>query len=132
MANGQTVMLSSLGARAQAKRLIEAAPHGSIVNVREAKRTNEQNDLMWALLSDISRAKPQGRTLAPDLWKCLFMASIGHKVRFEPDLDGEGVVPIGFHSSRLTKAQMSDLIEAIFAFGAVHNVAWSNEERAAA
>lgn len=132
MANGQTIVISGLRARDAAHRLVSIAPEGAILNIQEARRTNDQNALMWALLSDISRAKPQGRVLPPEIWKCIFMASVGHQCRFEPSLDGNGVVPVGFKSSRLTKAEMGDVIEAIYAFGAEHGVIWSNEERRAA
>lgn len=124
---GQTIRLTSVGNRALAHRWVDIAPEGAVLNIREATRTNEQNAMMWALLSDISRAKPQGRVMTPDLWKCVFMAAVGHRCRFEPALDGNGVVPVGFKSSRLTKAEMSDLIECILAFGAEHDVRWSDE-----
>lgn len=123
--NGQTIVLSGPWASAKAKALIDHAPLGAVVNIREAARSSEQNAKMWAMLSDIARAKPQGRVLPTEIWKALFMASTGHKMRFEPDLDGEGVVAIGYRSSRLTKAQMSDLIEAMYAYGTAHEVEWS-------
>ena len=128
---GQTIILNSQWRREQAKRLIDQAPGGAVLNVREAKRSSEQNDKMWAMLSDISRAKPEGRTLTPDVWKALFMHSLDHATRFEQALDGRGMVPIGFRSSRLTKDQMSDLIETIYEYGARHGVRWSNQEQAA-
>ena len=52
------------------------------------------------------------------------MNSLGHEVAFETGLDNRPF-PIGFQSSRLTKAQMADLIEFIYAYGAEHNVKWS-------
>lgn len=125
MSRGQTIRLIGDAQRQLAHRLIDLAPAGAVVNIAEEKRTLDQSAKMWAMLSDISRAKPDGRKLQPDIWKSLFMASIGHKVRFEPDLDGEGVVAIGYSTSRLNKAQMSNLIEAIYAYGAQHNVQWS-------
>lgn len=128
---GQTIILSGPMARARAHRLIEAAPDGAVLNVRAANRTSDQNNLMWALLSDVSRAKPQGRDYPPEVWKSLFMAAAGFQVRFEPTLDGTGVVPIGFKSSRLNKAEFSDLIEAIRSYGAEHGVVWTDEREAA-
>ena len=125
--SGQTIRLTGVGARAMAHRWVDIAPQGAVLNIREATRTVEQNAKLWAMLSDVSRAKPQGRVLPPEIWKCLFMASLGHQCRFEPSLDGAGVVPIGFKSSRLTKAEMSDLIESVYAFGAEHGVEWSDE-----
>lgn len=125
MSSGQTVRLIGASQKAFAHRLIDAAPDGAILNVREATRSGEQNALMWALLSDIARAKPQGRVLSTDIWKGLFMAACGHQVRFEPTLDMDGVVPMGFRSSRLTKAEMTELIECILQYGAEHGVQWS-------
>ncbi len=126
---GQTIRLASLSQRATAHRLVDAAPQGAVLNVRPPTRTSDQNAKLWAMLSDLARAKPEGRDYPTDVWKALAMAMVGHKVRFEPALDGNGVVPIGFRSSRLTKDEMSELIEAIYAYGAEHNVTWSEPEQ---
>lgn len=124
--NGQTVILRSDTQRQLAHRLIDAAPENAVVNIAEAKRTLDQNAKFHAMISDISRAKPQGRTLPTDIWKVLILAAaLKLKVRFEPDLEDGGVVPVGFRSSKLTKAQMADVIEWMYAFGAEHNVRWS-------
>lgn len=132
MANGQTIILSSNGNRSLAHHWIDRAPHGAVLNIREATRSTEQNAKMWAMLSDVSRAKPMGRVLKPEGWKALFMDMIDKKPSWEPNLDGTGVVCIGYKSSHLTKAEMSDLIESIFAFGAQHGVVWTDENRDAA
>jgi hypothetical protein len=132
MASGQTIRLTGVGNRVVAHRWIDIAPPGAVVNIREGSRTDEQNAKMWAMLSDIARAKPEGRTLPTEIWKCLFMTACGHAVRFEPGLDGGGVVPIGFRSSRLTKAEMSDLIECIYEYGSRHQVQWSEPHQDAA
>lgn len=124
MSAGQTIRLISDINRARAARWCATAPHGAIVNVREASRTAEQNSKMWAMLSDIARAKPQGRELATDKWKALFMDAIGIPADWEPGISG-GVVNVGYRSSRLTKAQMSDLIEQMYSYGAEHGVEWS-------
>jgi hypothetical protein len=112
---GQTVILRSPASRDGAKRLIELAPPGAILNIRPATRTNEQNALLWSLLSEVSRAKPDGRQHTPDVWKCLFMQACGHAVQFEVGLDGKPF-PLGFRSSRMTKEQMTDLIEFILQY----------------
>jgi hypothetical protein len=131
VANGQTIILSNPVARDRAKRLVDAAPQGAVCNIAEARRTSDQNALMWALLSEIARAKPQGRVLPTETWKALFMHQAGFKCTFEPSLDGQGVVPLGFKSSRLRKAEFSDLIEAIRAFAAEHGIELSDERQAA-
>lgn len=55
---GQTVILHSLSQRAYARSLIERAPEGAVVNVREAEtdRTLAQNRLIHRWFADISRA----------------------------------------------------------------------------
>lgn len=126
---GQTLRL--YGKREQAHRLVDAAPTGAILNIRPATRTNEQNARFWAMLSDVSRAKPEGRELTPEVWKSLFLHALGHTQRFEMALDGRGVVPVGFRSSRLSKEQMSDLMEMISEYGSRHGVQWSEQQEAA-
>lgn len=127
MSTGQTIVLRGVASKRTAKCLIDQAPQDAVLTIKPATRSGEQNAKMWAMLSDVSRAKPEGRDMPPDLWKSLFMAACGHRVRFEPGIDGEGVVPLGFRSSRLTKAEMSELIECIGEYGARHGVTWSNE-----
>lgn len=124
---GQTVILAGYHQRELAKRLIDRAPPQAVVNIRESNRSTDQNAKMWAMLSDVSRAKPEGRTHTPEIWKCLFMSACGHAVQFEAGLDGHPF-PVGFRSSRLTKKQMVDLIDFIGSYGAQHGVRWSDRE----
>lgn len=111
----QTVILHSTSQRSFAKQLIDRAPMDAVLTIREANRTTDQNALLWSVLSDISRAKPDGRCHTPEVWKSLFMSACGHAVQFEMGLDGKPF-PVGFRSSRLTKKQFSDLMEFIFSW----------------
>ena len=120
----QVVHLRGQYQRDLAKSLIDKAPDNAVVKISPEKRSDDQNSLMWSLLSDISRAKPEGRCHIPEIWKCIMMAACGYEVAFEHGIDGRPF-PLGFSSSRLTKAQMSDLIEFIMAYGTKHNVKWS-------
>jgi len=120
----QTVILRGDAQRALACDLIRRAPQDAVVTIKAATRSIPQNDKLWAMLSDVSRAKPNGLRHTPDMWKCLFMKACGHHVQFLEGLDGEPF-PVGFRSSKLTKAQMSELIEFIYHYGAQHGVAWS-------
>ena len=130
---GQTITLANPSVRELAHRLIEAAPAGAVVNIKEAARTSDQNAKMWAMLSDIARAKPMGRVLSTEVWKALFMNAAGFTCTFEPTLDGRGVIPLGFKSSRLSKSEFSDLIECMHAFAAEHGITFTDPvERKAA
>lgn len=122
----QTVILAGLSQRAFAKQLIDRAPANAVVSVREATRSTEQNDKMWAMLSDVSRAKPEGRRWTPETWKCAFMHSLGHQVQFCEGLDNSGPFPLGFRSSRLSVRQMADLITVIQEYGDRHGVHWTD------
>jgi hypothetical protein len=121
-----TVRLTGPTQREYAKRLIAAAPDYAVVTVKAGDRTLDQNAKLWAMLTDISRAKPEGRQWTPETWKCAFMHSLGHQVQFAEGLDGSGPFPLGFRSSKLSKPQMADLITVILEYGDRHGVQWSD------
>jgi hypothetical protein len=122
---GQTVILCGESQRRFAHSLIDQAPRNAVLNVREAKRTLDQNAKMWAMLSDISRAAPEGRKWTTDVWKAAFMHFLGHEILWQPGLGGDPF-PAGFRSSRLNKEQMADLITCIQEYGDRHGVHWQD------
>ncbi|HQN52055.1 MAG TPA: recombination protein NinB, partial [Phenylobacterium sp.] len=63
-----------------------------------------------------------GVKLSPDDWKLVFLDALGRELRMVPNLDGTGFVNLGRSSSDLSKSEMTDLIELIFAYGAKHGV----------
>lgn len=126
----QTIVLGSNRERSIAHELVERAPHNAVLTIKAATRTLDQNSLLWALLSEVSRAKPDGRMHTPEVWKNLFMHACGHAVQFELGLNGQPF-PTGFRSSRLTKQQMGDLIDFIHSWCAEKGVLLSDERIAA-
>lgn len=124
------VILGNEYTRARAKAIIDKAPAGYVATVAEPKRTLDQNDLMWSLLTDISVAMPLGRRHTPDDWKAIAMNACGWECQFVEGLDGRPF-PKGFRSSNLTKSQMSTLIEWLLAFGADQGISWTHEREAA-
>ena len=125
-----TIRLTSPFARKRACELVMKAPDGFVASIAEPKRTLDQNDLMWSLLTDISVAMPMGRRHTPDDWKAIAMNACGWECQFIEGLDGRPF-PKGFRSSHLTKAQMSTLIEWLLAFGAEQGIRWTHERDAA-
>jgi hypothetical protein len=121
---GQTIILAGARSRQTAHSLVDQAPERAVLTIAPPGRTLDQNALMWALLSDVSRAKPEGRCHTPDVWKELFMHACGHAVQFEMGLNGQPF-PRGFRTSRLRKDEMSDLIECIYEYGARMGVRWT-------
>lgn len=126
--SGHTVILRTKADLQRLHALALAAGAGAVATIRKATRSLEQNAKMQAMLSDIARAKPMGRALPTEHWKCLFMDDLGFKPNWIPGLDGLTVVNTGYRSSRLTVAQMSDMIERMYAFGAENGVEWSDPE----
>ncbi len=118
-----TIVLNSRSRREQAASWAMKLPSGTRVEFKEAKRSLPQNDRMWAMLTDIAVQLPwHGIKLSPDDWKLLFLDALKRELRMVPNIDGNGFVNLGRSSSDLSKAEMSELIELIAAFGANHNV----------
>ncbi len=127
------ITLNSNADRLRSVKIIEAAPSGSRVEVKAAKRTLPQNDRMWAMLTDIAQQLPwHGQKLRPDDWKLLFLDSLKRELRMMPNLSNTGFVNINQSSSDLTKSEMSDLIELMHQFGAEHGVTFADDKRDAA
>ena len=120
-------------ARQRAIERVRSAPAGYEVRFKEPTRNSEQNARMWAMLGDVSRQVDwYGKKLMPEDWKHVFSASL-RKLEVVPNLDGTGFVALGMSTSRMSKREMSDLIELVFAFGAERGVEWSEpKERVAA
>lgn len=125
MADMLTIRLAGPSQRQYAHRCIDKAPDGSVARISPPARTLPQNDKMHAMLTDLARAKPDGRALPVHKWKSLCMDLAGQKPEWERSLDGESMVCVGYKSSRLSKEQMSDVITAIYAYGDEHGVVWS-------
>lgn len=103
------------------------AGHRMVLEVKPSTRSLEQNARLWAMLSDISRQVDwYGRKLTPDEWKNVFSAAL-KKQEVVPGIDG-GFVVLGLSTSKMTKAEMCDLMELMNAFGAERNVNWGAYE----
>lgn len=109
-----------------------SCPYGTRAEFKEARRTTDQNALMWALLTEVAtQVRWHGMKLSPDDWKLIFLDALKREVRIVPNIDGNGFVNLGRSSSDLSKAEMSDLIEIIYAFGAQHSVRFQDRAEAA-
>ena len=125
MDNGnKTFILANDLVRKNAQEAIKMAPQGYFVTIKQPTRSLMQNNRLWALLTDISRQVDwYGRKLLPQEWKDVFTAAM-KKQDVVPGIEG-GFVVLGRSTSNMTKAEMNDLQEIISAFGAQHDVKWS-------
>lgn len=115
-------------------RVLEAiaeAPLGARVTLKGPRRTNDQNALMWVLLSAFAdQVVHCGRKYDAADWKEIFMHALGKELAFAPSLDGDSIVAFGRRTSLLSKEEMSDLIELIMSEGAKRGVNFNGEEAA--
>jgi hypothetical protein len=122
-----TIILKDTYTRQTATDWVSKAESGTVVEFRRAKRTIDQNSRMWAMLTDVARQlKWHGERYTPDEWKLLFLDALGKENRVAPGING-GIVSLT-SSSKLTKDEMSDLMEVIAAFGANHGVKFNDPE----
>jgi hypothetical protein len=127
-----TVIIRNLDDRKRASSWVYQAPFGTRVEFKEVKRTLDQNSKLWAMLTDVARqVRWAGMKLTPGDWKFIFLDALSRERRIVPNIDGTGIVPLYKSTSDLSKSEMSDLIELILAFGAKHEVKFSDEEVAA-
>jgi hypothetical protein len=104
------------------------AGHCLTLELRTHTRTNPQNRLMWAMLGDVARQVDwHGQKLDSADWKHIFSASLNNQ-RAVPGLNG-GFVVLATKTSRMTKQEMSDLIELMAAFGAQRDVIFTKEKK---
>ena len=107
--------------RAHILNAIGALEVGDEVRVSGPTRNLPQNAALWSLLGEISRQVDwYGQKLSDEEWKAVFSASL-KKQKVVPGLDG-GFVICGQSTSKMTKADFSELLELANAFAAQHNV----------
>ena len=102
---------------------LRGAAYGFRIEVKEPKRSDLQNDRMWAMLAVIAKNSTiNGKRFLPEAWKCIFMQALGREVAFLPTLNSSGFFPTGFRSSDLTVREMSDLQTFIEAYAAENDI----------
>jgi hypothetical protein len=126
------LVLNSPRERSKAATWIDKAPRGTRLEFKGPKRTLPQNSRFWAMLTDVATQVPWYELkLSPDDWKLVFLDALKREVRMVPNIEGDGFVNLGRSSSDLSKEEMTDLIELIFAFGAKHGVVFQDDKGAA-
>lgn len=109
-----------LGANLQAERRL-------VLTVKPSTRSLEQNARMWAMLTEISeQLEWYGHRLTAEEWKDVFSAAM-KRAKVVPGLDG-GFVVCGQSTSKMTRAEMSEMQTLMEAFGAERGVRFSAVE----
>lgn len=122
-----TITIRGQSDREQAARWSMHAKDGMRIEFKQAKRSGEQNDKLWAMLTEVATQVPwHGIKLSPDDWKFIFLDALKRELRVVPNIDGTGFVNLGRSSSDLSKSEMSDLIELVYEFGARNAVVFKD------
>ena len=96
-----------------------------MISLGREKRSSDQNALLWAILTDVSEQVDwYGRRLTKEEWKDVFSAAWKQQ-EVVPGING-GFVVMGVRTSKMSKAQLSSLVEIIYAFGADKAVKWGD------
>ncbi len=126
MSDRRVFYLNGPNVRDRVCEYVRKTPEGYRVEIKEAKRSLDQNARLWVCLTDVSKQVVwYGTKLSTDDWKDVFTASL-RKARVVPGIDSGSFVPLGMRTSDMSKAEMADLLELIAAFGAEHDVKWSD------
>lgn len=125
----QVLYLNSPLVRRNAAHYVATAPDGYRFELRPKTRTLAQNDLMWSVLTDISRQVQfvvNGALVkvSPEEVKDILTAGLKRETRMAMGIDG-GMVILGQRTSKMTVRQLAELIELAHAFGAEKGVQWS-------
>lgn len=114
------ITLSTQRNRALAKQGVDRAPDNYVCELREPRRSDEQNRALYGLLNQIVKQRPthNGVRMDADTWKAVFLNALGAEMRMMPNLGGDGFFPLGHRSSQLTKGEFSNLLELMLAWAA--------------
>ncbi len=97
------------------------------LELREETRSDKQNRLMWSVLTDLSRQVEWcGKRLTKEGWKDFITAHLNGQ-KLIPNMHGTGFISInmGKSTSKMTKSELSAVIELAHAFGSERGINWS-------
>ena len=125
----QVFQLVSPLVRRNAAHAIANAPEGYRCEIRPKTRTLAQNDLLWSVLTDISKqvefvVNGELIKVSPEEVKDILTAGRKRETRMAMGIDG-GMVILGQRTSKMTVRELAELIELAHAFGTQRGVEWS-------
>ena len=118
---------------AHAKGWLVAGDRRLVLEIRPEKRSDAQNRLLHACLSEISKqVEWAGCKRDVDTWKRLLTAAWlrarGEPIEMLPALDGHGVDIVFRRTSQLTKAECAELSEFVMAWAAERGIVLMEDE----
>ena len=113
----------AFGAAWQKTKALLMAGHRLVLTIEEENRSSAQNRLLHAILGEIAATHEwAGKKRDSETWKRLLVAAWtrarGESTEILPALDGHGVDVVFRRTSKMTKAEVNELIEFIEAWRA--------------
>ncbi len=105
------------------------AGHRMSLTLAKQTRSVEQNAMLWSVLGDIAsqvewHVDGRAQKLSGEDWKDILSAGLAKHQRVAAGIEG-GFVMLGQRTSKMTIADMSELITLGHAFGDERGVKWS-------
>ena len=104
------------------------AGHRMTIEIKQSKRSVEQNAMFHSLISKISKQMSiAGSTWTADDWKRLLIDQWAHDTNRKigkvcPSLDGERIVQLGLQSHKFTTSESSEFIEFLYAWATLKGI----------
>lgn len=98
------------------------------VEIKYKQRSNEQNEKFHAIIGDIAKqAKHIGSKWDAEDWKRLLVDKFLRETGFKdsqiiPNLDGSGIVQLGFQTRNFSKEHASEFVEFLLAWCADNGI----------
>lgn len=114
---------------------------GYVVTIEEPLRNILQNNKLHGVIADISKQSTfQGEMISSEDWKRLLIDGfcrvrqaegnpLSNHGRVVPSLDGSGIVQLGMQSRKFKKADASEFIEYLIAWGVDQGVKFTDHEQ---
>lgn len=98
------------------------------VEIKYKKRSNEQSEKYHSMIGDIAKqAQHLGAKWSAEDWKRLLVDQYLREVeniqgKVVPNLDGTGIVQLGFQTRKFTKEQASEFVEWLYMWAANNGI----------
>jgi hypothetical protein len=102
------------------------------LEIKEISKTREQERLYHAMIGDIAKqAQHMGAKWDAETWKRLlvdkYVREIGLHSQIMANLDGNGLVQLGFQTRNFTKEQASEFVEWLYSWGANNGITFEEK-----
>jgi len=102
------------------------------LEIKEISKTREQERLYHAMIGEIAKqAQHMGAKWDAETWKRLlvdkYVREIGLHSQIMANLDGNGLVQLGFQTRNFTKEQASEFVEWLHSWGANNGITFEEK-----